>query len=240
MELDTLDLDSWNWIPGSPETVSEKSEKQKESAKKAYSQLQKTQKDEKKAKGDNEQLFLLLTRFIQNPLYEELIPGVTTLLELAFPSRFILSIVSLVYPDAADYVFRQTNNHDSLMKMLQLHVYESRIVFEEKSIHESIRGWISTWMSVSQRFLLQDDASVVLQKKLVDTLSTENRQVAKIIFWKFFIFFFERRNVSIEVSIAQAYASFIISEFEKDIKLRLSSSDVDLISTAQLDSNMLF
>jgi hypothetical protein len=50
--------------------VREKSEKQKESYKKAQTQIQKSKKDEKKAKGDNEELFHILTRFISNPYYE--------------------------------------------------------------------------------------------------------------------------------------------------------------------------
>jgi hypothetical protein len=52
----------------------EVSEKQKESYKKAQAQIQKSQKDEKKAKSDNDDLFAILLRFIQNPYYEELIP----------------------------------------------------------------------------------------------------------------------------------------------------------------------
>lgn len=240
MELDNFDLDSSNWISGSPEAIGEKSEKQKESAKKAYSQLQKTQKDEKKAKGDNDQLFILLTKFIQNPLYEELVPDITKLLELAFPSRFILTIVSLVYPDAADYIFRKTNDHQNFSNILHLHVYEKVIDFDEDTIHESIRTWISLWMNVSQKFLLQEDASIILHKKLIDIISTNNRQVANEVFRNFFVFFFERRNVQIDQNRAQLYSSFIISEFEKGIKKILENSDKDLTSTTQLDSNTLF
>ena len=85
----------------SPEAIREKSEKQKESYKKAQAQIQRAQKDEKKAKGDNDELFQILTRFIQNPYYESLVPRLTELLSIAFPSRPILGMLALIYPDAA-------------------------------------------------------------------------------------------------------------------------------------------
>lgn len=75
MESD-LDLESGGGISGSAEVAREASEKQKESSKKAQAQLQKTQKDEKKAHQDNALLFQVLSRFLQNPYYESLVPSV--------------------------------------------------------------------------------------------------------------------------------------------------------------------
>lgn len=103
-DFESPSLDSGNGPSSGSEKASEQSEKQKESSKRAQSQLQKTKKDEQKAKGDNTILFYILTRFIQNPLYDELIPTVTILLESTYPSRFILCIISLIFPEAAQHV----------------------------------------------------------------------------------------------------------------------------------------
>jgi hypothetical protein len=105
MGLESGDDIESSGLTGSAEAPSEKSEKQREASKKAQSQLQKTQKDEKKAKGDNDILFQILSHFIKNPYYEELVPSVTKLLEIGFPSRYILGLVALVYPDAALHLF---------------------------------------------------------------------------------------------------------------------------------------
>jgi hypothetical protein len=82
----------------------EVSEKQKESYKKAQVQIQKSQKDERKAKSDNDDLFAILLRFIQNPYYEELIPMIIELLQISTPSRLILIYIAILYPEAALYI----------------------------------------------------------------------------------------------------------------------------------------
>ncbi len=69
-----------SWLGQSAEWPKEYSEKQKDAYKKAQSQLQKTKKDEGKAQGDREVLFQILTRFIQNPYYEDFVPWITEIL----------------------------------------------------------------------------------------------------------------------------------------------------------------
>lgn len=108
MSLDELSLESGDGGITSSEKSSEQSEKQRESSRRAQAQLQKVQKDEKKAKADNEDLFRILSRFIQNPLYTELIPDVTILLQNNFPSRFLLFLIALVYPEASYYLLEKT------------------------------------------------------------------------------------------------------------------------------------
>ena len=115
----------------SSEKSPEKSEKQRESYKKAQAQIQKSQKDEKKAKGDNTDLFHILERFIQNPYYEELIPLITTLLGKSVPSRYIVSLISLFYPEATIHLLRTIGRHDDINLLLSLHHEAVRIDFDE-------------------------------------------------------------------------------------------------------------
>lgn len=240
MENDNDTLESGGWLSGSAEAPSEKSEKQRESAKKAQSQLQKTQKDEKKAKSDNDDLFLILSKFIQNPLYEELIPSIALLLEKGVPSRFILVITALIYPEATLHVFVKIWKHEEIKKMKHIHRYETMIPFHEKDLDISIRDWISFWMVFSKEFLIQDSGSTILDMKLIDILSTKDRHIIRQTFWVFFQFFFREKNVDIPYNKADTYGEFIVWEFEKEIVRKLETSDVDLKNSQKVDPNMLF
>lgn len=240
MELDNDTLDSGNSLSGSGEAPSEKSEKQRESAKKAQSQLQKTQKDEKKAKSDNDDLFLILKKFIQNPLYEELVPGVVLLLEKGVTSRFILVITALLHPDSTLYILTKLGRHHEIQKMTHVYRYEQKEVFHEQNLHISIRDWISFWMMFSKEFLLQESASVILDVKLIDILSTIDRQKIRQVFWLFFHFFFEEKNVDIPYVKSETYAEFIIWEFEKEIRKKLLSSDIELKLSQTISVDSLF
>ena len=121
--MEDFDIASWwesNEAAGSPEAISEKSEKQKESYKKAQAQIQKSQKDEKKAKWDNDELFHILSRFIQNPYYESLVPRLTELLTIALPSRPIIGMLALIYPEASHNVMNSIGQGEriNLLKSL--------------------------------------------------------------------------------------------------------------------------
>ncbi len=240
MEIDNDNLDSGGWLSGSAEAPSERSEKQRESAKKAQSQLQKTQKDEKKAKSDNDDLFLILSKFIQNPLYEGLIPSIVLLLEKWVPSRFILVITALVYPDSVLYILTKIWKHADIKHMIHVHKYDSMVLFHEKDLHISIRDWISFWMVFWRDFLLQESGSVILDMKLIDILSTKDRQFIRQAFSVFFQFFFHEKNVEIPYNKADTYAEFIVWEFEKEVLKKLETSDAELKTSQSVDPNMLF
>lgn len=240
MSLDELNLDSSEVWWNSAETPSEKNEKQKEPSKRAQIQLQKTQKDEQKAKWDNVALFHILTRFIQNPLYEDLIPSVITLLEAAYPSRYIISIIALVYPQAAQYILLHTGKSEAIEKYKNLHRYADRTIFHNDTMHESIREWVSLWMSTTQEFLIARDSSIILHQKCITLLSGEKRSVIKNAIMVFFTYFFDMRNVSIEANKAETYAVFILWEYEKSVNTYLSLSDTDLRFQSSIDANSLF
>lgn len=240
MESENSELESGDWLSNSREVSTEKSEKQKESSKKAQAQLQKIQKDEKKAKGDNEDLFIILSKFIQNPLYEPLVPRVTLLLEKTYSSRFIMSIVALVFPEAAYFVLGATGNQELISQVKHLYHSEIRKQFHDDDIHSSIRDWISTWIRVSQEFLTKDDNSIVLTQKLSTLLASVDQKYASMALADFFSFFFDMRNIVIDSKKSSAYAEFILSELQKSLLVFLSKSDGDLKKWEEVNVDNLF
>jgi hypothetical protein len=240
MSLDELNLDSGEVGWNGQEATAEKSEKQKESSRKAQSQLQKTQKDEKKAKWDNDDLFLLLSRFIQNPLYEDLITPIVALLKGTYPSRFILIIISLVYPEAAHYIFEKIKKIVPPATYTQIHRYHELRVFHQEDIHASIRDWVTLWMTSTQEFLSDKEWSIVLEQKTLNLLQSDAKKIAQDGISIFFTFFLASKNVSIEQKKSQAYAEFILSEYEKVIRDALENADIDLRLDSTVDVKSLF
>lgn len=226
---------------GWTEAVKEKSEKQRETYKKAQSQLQKSQKDEKKAKADSDDLFAILLRFIQNPYYENLIPTVTELLQLGVPPRFIIGLTALVYPESALYVLTKIGKKEGIESLLSIHRYPEQIEFDEKNLHPSIRNWMSYWVQFSGIYLIKPDASEILGKKLSDILEkNETRLVIESGIHQFLQFFFTSRNIVISSKVTDSYAQFIIREYRKTLEQFLQNSDADLTGNHEMNQIHLF
>jgi hypothetical protein len=240
MSLEELNLDGGEVWGSSSEAPREQTEKQKESARKAQSQLQKTQKDEKKAKGDNDDLFHILSRFIKNPLYEELIPSTVVLLQNSYPSRFILIIIALVYPEATYFIFEKLSKKISTDLYTKIHHYSEPHMFHDENIHPSIREWITLWMTQTQEYILQKENSVILAQKTKNLLSSDTRESAQECIKTFFIFFLSSRNAIISPNKANLYAEFILTEYEKTIDIFLIESDGDLTKESNINMNNLF
>ena len=146
MSLEELSLESGDGGITSQEAQGEKSEKQKESSRRAQVQLQKVQKDEKKAKADNEDLFHILSKFIQNPLYTNLVPDITVLLQNNFPSRYLLFLIALVYPEASYYLLEKTGQNQYKPYVLSLARYPEPTPFSD-SVHTPLRDWVTVWLT---------------------------------------------------------------------------------------------
>ena len=102
-----MGLDNYEWLDDSPQLATgreETHEQYQEKARKAQIQLKKIQKDEKSAQNDNQKLFLILSRFIQDSYFESLIGEVSALLSAGVSSRVIIAFIALFYPDATFYV----------------------------------------------------------------------------------------------------------------------------------------
>lgn len=237
-EFDSPSIDNDSWLATGGEKAREQSEKQRESYKKAQAQIQKSQKDEKKAKGDNSNLFMILERFIQNPYYEDLIPLVTTLLSKSVPSRYIISLIALFYPEATIHLLNTIGKHEDIKLLLSLHHEGERRDFDEWSLHPSIRTWMSVWVHSSQIYLTQDESSLVMQKKLL-SLFTEDRYMQDALSEGLF-FFFTSRNLIPDKKMMQRYAQHIISEYSTALTGSLEYGDSTIFDTDTIEDHVFF
>lgn len=240
MSLDELSIESGDGGITSSEQISQQSEKQKESSRRAQAQLQKVQKDEKKAKTDNEDLFRILSRFIQNPLYSDLIAPVTVLLQENFPSRYLLFLIALVYPEASYYLLEKTGQSNYKHSILTLHRYSEPTPLND-SIHASLRDWITLWLTAWEQFITHTDASVVLVQKFSDLTShSASLEIGKNSLAQIFWFFFSEKNVVLTTESAKSYATFILSQLKTSVESSLLHMDQDLKEAKKIEERDLF
>lgn len=240
MSLDEISLESGNWGITSQEAPSEKSEQQKESSRRAQAQLQKVQKDEKKAKNDNDDLFRILSKFIQNPLYWEIIPDITILLQNNFPSRFILFLIALIYPEASYYLLEKTWQNQYKPYILSLTRASEPTPFSD-TVHTPLRDWVTVWLTTWEQFIIQPDASVVLLQKLLFLISNSpNNEIAASSLAKIFAFFFTEKNILLSADRARSYSEFILSQIKTSLESNLLHQDSDLRETKEIQERDLF
>lgn len=237
-EFDSTSIESSDSPWAGAEKSQEQSEKQRESYKKAQAQIQRSQKDEKKAKWDNDNLFLILERFIQNPYYEELIPLVTELLRKSTPSRYIISLISLFYPEATIHLLKSIDKQSDIDKLLSLHREPTPIEFHESTLHPTIRNWMSVWVQSSQLYLTHTDMSLVMQNKLLIWLKDDpyfTSAIAECLY-----FFFTSRNLKTEKNIMMRYAQHIGVEYKTLLTASLQDTADDILDTPTVDDHTLF
>jgi hypothetical protein len=240
MSLDEVSLDSGEGIGASAEAPGEKSEKQREQSKKAQAQLQKTQKDEKKAKTDNEELFQLLVRFIKNPLYEELVPTVVLLLQKEYPSRFVLVIIALIFPEGSAYLLRQTWFDEKVSTISGLFHSSEDISFDDTALDPSLREWITLWLTATEKFLLSSAASTILSQKLLQLIKKDEDKLALGSVGVFFRYFFISRKIKISEEKSRAYAQYIISQMQDALNSHITTLDPELRMEHAVDPRDLF
>ncbi len=241
MDYESSSIDS-SGAPAGAEAVKEQSEKQQQSYKKAQAQIQKAKKDEKKAKWDNDALFNILLRFIQNPFYEQFIPTITELLWHEIPSRFIINFTALIYPESALYVLSKLGRKEDIDLLLSLHRYEVLTDLDESTLHPSIRTWMSTWSQFTQQFLQGEEGSVIMHQKLLSQMQWNERPLLERALAESIQFFFFSRNINMPQKTAISYADFILKEHIKVLKTVLSTVDTDLTlsSDTPFDAGSLF
>ncbi len=239
-DFESSALPEWSWLSSWGEKAREQWEKQRDAYKKAQVQLQKSQKDEKKAKGDNEDLFAILLRFIQNPYYEELIPIITELLQISTPSRFIIALIALIYPEAALYVLTKIDKKDTINLLLSMHHYEITENFNENTLHPSIRVWMSAWVQFSQGYLVAENASHILHWKLLGLIQDEHSQKIHESMSRCIRFFFASRNIHISQKVTDSYTIFILMEYMKILEKTIATIDPDLLKPVSVEASALF
>jgi len=214
MSLDdfTPDLDSSEGWWNSAESNKEQSEKFQEKAKKAWAWIQRTRKDEKKAKKWDMLLANFLVKIILNKKFDDLLDPLFKAIDLWYPSNFLLWILSLVYIDISNKI-RESNwiekiefNYDS----------KEKVKFDDHAIDSRIKNRINFWvediiLSVSVEY------SNVLTKRLIKLIEIRDDTIINFVSYVF-IFFLKEINVTIENKEAANISNFIISEVLKKIK----------------------
>ena len=239
----SIENDVWEWLSMGhiSEQTQESQEQYQEQAKKAQAQLQKVKKDEKKSQWDNEKLFDLLQKFIQDPYYQDLIPTISHLLSLSTPSRALIGLLGLFYPDAAYYMTYITGRIEKIQIMIQLHRSEEMVDFDENALDPSIRAWITEWVSLIEKFLFHPSASLVMNQKFHTYLKDTHPEIFRNAIAQFFIFFFATRNIRMSEKIGQDYARFIQDNLITAAEKHLHENDHDpLLQSAPLEPNDLF
>lgn len=214
-----------------------------EQARRAQSQLKKIQKDEKHSQNDNHKLFLILSRFIEDPYYESLIEDVSLLLASDFPSRGIISFIALFYPGATLFLSEILGKKQKINLLLELPRYPQKTEFNEDFIDIKIRNWISEWIQLMHEFLLHESASVLMNKKILTSLEWENASLTQKVLADFLIFFFDGRNIMFPPEVAQKYAQFIKINIVKKLQKYLAiqqESIQELISDSKISTDNLF
>jgi hypothetical protein len=237
-DFESPSLESSDGLTPGTEKTREQSEKQRESYKKAQAQIQKSQKDEKKAKWDNDQLFAILERFIQNPYYEELIPLVTTLLQKAVPSRYILTLIALFYPEATIHVLTAIGKHEDIELLLGLHRHEEGSQFDEATLHPSIRTWMSTWVHAGQLYITDEGMSRVIEHKLFIALRDDPTLTEALATG--LQFFFASRNLTTSGPIMMRYAEHITQEYKSALEKSLALGDQTMFEDANVSDQAFF
>lgn len=222
--------------------ISENIWENQERAKKTQFQLKKIQKDENFAKEDNQKLFLILSRFINNPYYESLVSEVSGLLSIPLPSRFIIVLIALFHPDAAYFVLDVVGRKEKINSLLSLPQFSSQQYFDEKNIHPELQKWLTEWITSMELFLIHSTSSLLMQKKILQLSDEEKNKTQKTI-TEFLKFFFLTRNIFISEDKAKEYTNFIFQNINKIIKKNISLHNDNmntLLEDITLSSNDFF
>lgn len=224
-------------------TASESSEQYSERAKRTQSQLKRIQKDEKFARADNEKLFLILSRFIQTPYYEGLIPDVSALLTANISSRGIIAFLALFYPDAAYFIADSVGKKEKIYLLLGIPKMEQEVYFDEKNLHPDMKKWITEWIVLMEEFLIQDIGSVLMLKNFLQDISVKEKNLTIKTLARFLQFFMLSRNIKIADTTCQEYAQYVHKNLKDIIAKYLAHQEEQvqrLIQDTSIDPNALF
>ena len=105
-----------------------------------------------------------------------MIPVISDLLRLSVPSRVIIAHLALFYPDATYYVLRTIREESKIESLLALYKYTERISFDEKVLDQTIRDWITEWVTFMEKFLSEQENSLIMQKKFVDIMESSEKK----------------------------------------------------------------
>lgn len=213
------DIESFSpsdWAPEggqwSPEKSREQSEKQREASQKAAAGIGRTQKDEGKAKKHDFLLANFLVEILLNKKYDFLLDDMFGLLDMAYPSNFILGVISLIHLPIS-YKIREMSGKEKYMFRYLDHPEVQE--FNDRDIDESMKLRINYWIE-DIIDIVSIWPSTVSTLRLRNLISSDENVVAFVA--KIFTFFVQENNLMINESKSRSYALFIIGEVAKALE----------------------
>jgi hypothetical protein len=227
MWLDSIDdIDSWEVWAQASETKEEQKEKKDRFAK-SLAWIGRTQKDEKKAKKDNDNLFDIIKEILKDPKYDVLIPFVVETLKIQTPSNFILWSLSLIYNDAALLIRANYNRNNSLVIIPENKNMENSLVdyirkeeaieFSEENLDPNLRKRINEWIEDIYSVICFDPSTIVTDRFLGLISKNEKEHFINLL-CAILTFFFYDLNITIPKSIAFKYSDFILGEIKRKVE----------------------
>lgn len=209
----SLWLESSESVWGSVESWNlEVSEKYKESSKKAQQWIQRTQKDEKKAKKYDFILAWFLVKIILDKKYDPIIIQLFKSTDFGYTSNFVLWIISLINIEISNKIRENLNK-----PQIDFDYKNSEIIkFDDSNLPEQVKNRINDWIediidSVSIEY------SNVQAKRIISSLKKDNWIISNYI-TSVLIFFLNSINISVDKNTAKWISNFIILEVSKRIE----------------------
>lgn len=206
-------LESSEWVWGSVESWNlEVSEKYKESSKKAQQWIQRTQKDEKKAKKYDFILAWFLVKIILDKKYDPIIIQLFKSTDFGYTSNFVLWIISLINIEISNKIRENLNK-----PQIDFDYKNSETIkFDDSNLPEQVKNRINDWIediidSVSIEY------SNVQAKRIINSLKKDNWIISNYI-TSVLIFFLNSINISVDKNTAKWISNFIILEVSKRIE----------------------
>ncbi len=181
------------------------SEQYKENTKKTQAKVQKTRKDEKKAKHQDLLLAKFLVKILINKSYDPLLPSLFRAFDNGIPSNFILGIMSLVYIDISN-----TIRDDCRIERINFSFHSQEMVnFSWEALPQEVKDRINSWVEDIHAVILLNP-SKVYTKRVIASIESSSDLYAFI--EKVFVYFLWEVNIYITDKMAGEYTAFILKK----------------------------
>ena len=206
------EIESSEWVWQSSEGTKESSEKYKESTKKAWAKIQKTRKDEKKAKKYDFLLAGFLVKIIINKKYDSILESLFPTINSWYPSNFVLWILSLIYMEISEII---RNVSDKKLISFNYKIWDDTEEFDDHNINFQIKDRINYWIEdiIDSVCIEYSEIQTDKLKKLLEN----DTDLLLIYTSKVFSFFLSEINITISENKAKNISKFIISEIKNSI-----------------------
>lgn len=208
----TPDIDSSETGWNSAEAAKDSSEKYKESNKKAWAKVAKTQKDEKKAKKYDFLLAGFLVKIIIDKKYDTILDTLFPAIHTWYPSNFILWILSIINIEISNKIREKSNK-----ELIDFNYITKKIVekFDDSNIDKAIQNRINYWVEDITDSVTLEYSSIQTQKLKQLLIKDENLLLSYTS--KVFSFFLKELNINITKGKSDSISQFILLEVKKSI-----------------------